>query len=382
MKIALINLGLDTNYGGSLQRFALYTVLTKMGYDVTYIPYIDTHYAPRGLKRAFSKFKRLLYKYILRKEVLNKNGIPLSIYEKAAEKEAKLQIPIFLEFARKYVKCWNVIYHRLDDIREVESSFDAFVVGSDQVWRTGNPIFFLDFVSPTKKKVAYAVSFGNKGESYNNKLIDKMRKLVRRFDAVSFREEMGLELSKEFKWDYAHHPKLTLDPTLLLKADDYLKTFKLSNKVIDNSLFYYVLDNSESINQFIIHISSSLGLVAHGIDTLMPNLYKTTELRLPSPEQWVESIFKAKFVITDSFHGTMFSIIFNKPFITIQNEERGAFRYYPLLNQLGLSNRLVRKGDLENLVISELAPIDWEIVNNKIEVMRKDSLSFIKQALN
>lgn len=381
MKIALINLGLDTNYGGSLQRFALYTVLTRMGFDVTYIPYIDTRYSPKGLKRICSNLKRFLYKLILRREVMTESGIPISIYEKAAAKEAKLQIPIFLDFAKRYINCWSITYNKLDNIREVGSLFDTFIVGSDQVWRTGNPVFFLDFVPSSKKKVAYAVSFGNKGESYNRKLIYKAQKLVKRFDAVSFRENMGLELSKKFEWHFSQRPTVVLDPTLLLKEDEYLRIFKIPPKVISNTLYYYVLDKDKNITHFITNLSSSLGIVAHGIDSLMPNLNKGTENKLPSPEQWVKNIYQSKYVITDSFHGTMFCIIFNKPFITVLNEGRGAYRYNPLLDRLGLLNRIVKKSDLGKLCVSELPPINWKNVNNILDVMRIKSFSFIEQAL-
>lgn len=385
MKIALINLSLDTNYGGNLQRFALYTVLTNMGYDVTYIPYIRKNHKPTGLHKVLSKAKRFVYKYILRKVILVNGNIPVEQYERDLEREYELQMPNFIKFTKEHVKCWPKSYQDFDSMKEIVSSFDTFIVGSDQVWRAYSKKtilhFYLDFVPKDKRKIAYAASFGNYGEGYNPKLIDKTRKLIKEFKAVSFREQSGLDLASKFKWEIQTKPQLALDPTLLLHKEDYLKLTKETPKEEDKYLFYYVLDWNDDIKRFIKKASKELHLDIKGIKSIRPNVGRNTSIMLPTPEEWLRKICGADFVITDSFHGTLFSIMFNKPFVTIINKSRGAERYNPLLKDLNLKSRIFAGDYLTNLTVKSLEPIDWNMVNSNLNIKRKTSCEFLKVSL-
>jgi hypothetical protein len=240
----------------------------------------------------------------------------------------------------------------------------------------------LDFVPSIKKKIAYAVSFGNSGQGYTACLIRKSRKLIKEFYAVSFREQAGLDIARKFHWKFNKQPQLVIDSTLLLKADDYLQLFKDKRSGTSPNLFYYILDKDNIIEKFIQKASKELNLKSYGIDSLEPNIGEATSILLPSPVAWLQNIALADFIITDSFHGTLFSIIFNKPFVTIMNSNRGANRYQPLLDRLDLTERLIRKEDLSSLSIDSLSKIDWDDVNKKIELYRQKSLTFLKKALS
>ena len=217
----------------------------------------------------------------------------------------------------------------ISEIKKLLNSgnYDAVVVGSDQVWREGvtHSIgcenFFLKFVPDDIKKIAYSVSMGTNKNEYSAKQTKKLAMLYARFDAVSVREESALKMFQENGW-ISPKAEWTLDPTLLLSSDDYLTLIKAREDVSDittGKIFCYALDMNESIKNELD--SCGLPYVVNGL----------LDAGIVSIEQWLNNIRCCDMVITDSYHGVVFSIIFGKKFKFMGNVRRGNDRVESLM---------------------------------------------------
>ena len=269
----------------------------------------------------------------------------------------------------------------------IKGKYDYVVIGSDQTWRPSISAdiynFFLDFLQDESqmKKIAYATSFGTDQWEFSEEQEKRCKQLVKQFDAVSVREESGISLCQQFLDVDAEH---VLDPTLLLKQEDYLKIVHASDFENKEGIFTYVLDKAKQKNDLIKHVSDILGMKVYTNqpkkDFYTESAEDLEDFVYPSIEGWLASFYKADFVITDSFHGTVFSILFNKPFITFVNHDSVASRFYSLLKKLNLEDRLIRDVNLFNDEILQ-QPIDYSAVNSTLEELRKDSYAFLKQTL-
>lgn len=319
MKIALLNLPYDSNYGGNLQRYALMKVLQDMGHDVTHVNLRFSFYLP-WYKKPFSYLKRFLQKYLLGKDT------EICI-ERSLRKQYENQCAATEPFYQRYIKHTEPI----TDIRQLKKlqGFNAYVVGSDQVWRkqmARKYLFsmFLDFVNASKaKRIAYGISFGVSENELSDKEIEQLSILYQKFDSVSVREDSALELLKYYRWNNPQAIQV-LDPTMLLKKDDYIRLIKNGNtRPSLGNLFCYILDKSEKINDLILIKAKELGLTPFSVGIQGDESV--------SVEQWLRSFWDCKYVITDSYHGLVFAIIFNKPYLLIRNESRGNARFDAIL---------------------------------------------------
>lgn len=370
MRIGIMTLPLHTNYGGILQAYALQRVLHDMGHDVVLL---DSY--PQCLRMKPFPLQQLTYlKRILRKITSPYAGIPI-FYERE-------QIITFLkkehvrQFYREHVRHipfgTGVQLHSAD--------FDALIVGSDQIWR---PIYnrnifnsYLSFaVSWTQvKRIAYAASFGTDEWEYTEEQTIECRRLAQLFDAISVREESGILLCREHLGVDA---TWVLDPTMLVDPRHYMEHIE---KVVTNDpssmCFGYILDASEEKETIFQHIAKSKGynMVA------FRNVDDPDNSDAPTVEAWLKAFHDADFVFTDSFHGCVFSILFNSPFVVYGNKKRGMARFHSLLAQFGLEDRLVTT--LDDAVRVATLPIDWVRVNARLAELRLLSQSFLNGALS
>jgi polysaccharide pyruvyl transferase WcaK-like protein len=260
--------------------------------------------------------------------------------------------------------------------------FHSVIVGSDQTWRPKySPridTFFLDFLKKNQhiRKLSYAASFGTDEWEFTQRQTIRFSSLLKQFDFVSVREESAVSLcEKKLKAKATH----VLDPTLLLDKSVYLNFLQDEiNTNNEGELFYYCLDKTRDKNKFIENVASRLGtktFTAHPKETIkntrfIDDIHNYTH---PSINEWLRGFHKASFIITDSFHGTVFSIIFNKPFIAIANEERGKARFTSLLKLFNLEDRLVT--DIKKAPLSIIHEgIDYHSVNHKLNELREISV--------
>lgn len=357
MNIALLNLPIDNNYGGHLQRYALVKTLQKLGHTVTHINLITKPKLP-WYKMPYSYSKRFISKYILRKK-----NIHIFHEQYVNVNNANKQI-LSNQFYQKYIPHTKSISTIKEIKNKCSNKYDAYIVGSDQVWRKsmteqiGLKNYFFHFLKDQNvKRIAYAVSLGNDCCEFTPKDIKSLGSLYNKFNAVSLREISALNILEQCGWN-SPKPEITLDPTLLLTAEDYSTLIGNSNSqsYTKGKIYSYILDLTIEKQNFIHNKAKEQGLdyIIEGLDTS----YNV------SIEQWLCNIKNATMTITDSYHGTVFSIIFKKPFIFLGNNRRGNTRIESLFSILNISDK-----ETLNLV--------WEHIDDRVNKLKAQSLSFL-----
>lgn len=380
MKIGILTLPLSNNYGSIVQAFALQKVLKQLGHNVLTV---DFSYQPTWILYLKILITNLIDKYIHRKNI--KSILPVLQNKNAKALIEKHTARFILENIETTEKLSST--KQINKLKKYK--FDAYVVGSDQVWRPkyspGISTFFLDFTGSDEKtkRIAYAPSFGVSDWEITPSLTDKCKQLVQRFDAVSVREDSGVKLCKDYLGVDAMH---LLDPTFLVDKEEYLTLINNARPPENkNILTLYILDQTPEKLEIIKKIQQHLTLE---INSVMPQRKFSTfddknldQYVFPPVTKWLSGFRDAQFVATDSFHGTVFSIIFNKPFISIGNKSRGLARFTSLLKLFGLENRLVF--NVEELT-SELlnSTINYNAINKSILDHKKKSILFLKSALD
>lgn len=379
MKIGILTQPLYCNYGGLLQCYALQKTLQRMGYDAVVLQREwNRQYTFKG---ACAYYAKLFVKKLLgRKESWH--------YYVAQEKRDYIARETN-KFTNCYINPRSERCYTTEQLRqEVERlKLDAIIVGSDQVWRPYyspcQPNYFLDFLplDSKVKRISYAASFG--GDDWNEwgeELTKQCSNLLQKFGAVSVREKSGIRLCKEH---FGVDAVQVLDPTMLLNKEDYLRVIEKPLKG-RGTLFNYVLDRSDVKRYIIRTIAERTNKMAFDsmpeLDDCVYNLYGDIDKAVyPPVENWLSAFVEAEMVVTDSFHGTVFSIINNKPFWVVGNEGRGMARFETLLSLFGLENRLISAKTLNQVDFN--APIEWEKVNAKRTEMQKISMDFLIKAL-
>ena len=371
MKIGIITQPLDKNYGGLLQNYALQQVLSRLGHEVYTINR--------------NNLPRLHVRYSIKQIVRGLLGLPRDILYWEQLKIRKH----CRAFVQKNIRTTELVKtpRKLHDIIN-KYQFDGYLSGSDQVWRPyySENIYndFLDFCQAEQgvKRIAYAASFGVSEWEFSEEQTRECKRLVQLFDAVSVREDSGVHLCKDYLDVDALH---VLDPTLLLEEADYTKLVEdMSEPVSSGEFFCYILDNNQEIVTAIHNISSKLSLKAFEVKAKKSNYARKWGERIhdyviPAPTKWLRAFMDAKMVFTDSFHGCVFSIIFNKPFWVIGNKGRGNARFDSLLRLFGLEFRRISLSDIDSIDLN--TPIDWESVHARLAECRKVSMDFLSASL-
>ena len=383
MKIAIQTLVGHTNYGCILQAYALQTVLQRMGHEVVILNRRENYPSVKlFIYRICSLIKCLCRIYILRdKRYVLCN--PLN-HAYIVKKEESVDFSLMEQFVNEKLN-YSPLFRSSRALKKYvdKQDFDCFIVGSDQVWRE---IYvpniydsFLGYLSKENKakKIAYAASFGTDDNPISTPKLSACIDLLKRFNFISVREKTAVDICENvFSVKSVH----VLDPTMLLSIDDYRMIFE-ANTIYRSpgTLLTYVLDEKEYINNIIAQFSKQQNLVPFSVNALekVESLFYT--YRQSSLEAWLRGFHDAEFVITDSFHACVFSILFNKPFVCLGNKSRGNARFESLLGMFGLRNRVV--DEISKLESVFKTPIDWNQVNGIIKQQRKKSMFFLERAL-
>lgn len=357
MKIGIITQPLTSNYGGILQNYALQTVLKRMGHE----PYTFDVGKFTWFDWCLDSIKVVIHM------ILGHKGYKFSLNPKDKK---QIEIPL-RRFVTSNISLVSPKTKRVIKKTVERYHFDALVVGSDQVWRPAYNRFlsdsffgFLDDKSKAKR-ISYAASFGTDYWEYSNTQTKECSDLIKKFDAISVREDSGVGLCNKYFNVRATH---VLDPTLLLSSKDYEKLC-VNIPVKDAFLFAYILDqNSKKLSE-IESFSQRLNL-PYIIMSAGPEI-KCDE----SIELWLSYFRDAAYVITDSFHGTVFSIIFQKNFHVYNNANRGNSRIESLLCDFELTNHIVTNSDIS------LQTIDWPKMSQLLIKMRSNSQDWLRNNL-
>ncbi len=378
MKIGIVTLPFNSNYGGLIQAFALQSVLKKMDHEVFTVYRITEG---MSLKMKILSFgRRIILKTIFRKKVVIRTW-PNKNEEQRIAKHTN-------RFLHENIKVTELFKSEQDFKNLDKYNFDAYVVGSDQVWRPKySPVIenhFLNFLAADSKtkRISFAASFGVDNWEFSPLQTQKCSVLAQRFNAVSVREYSAIQLCEQ---NLGVKAVQHVDPTMLVEKEEYIQLVE-KDKIpeINGKLVVYVLDLSAEKKKIIQQIQNDLNLQ---ITSTMPEgLFREVgknhmkKCIFPSVTNWIRGFMDAEFVITDSFHGTVFSIIFNKPFISIGNKKRGMTRFDSLLKMFGLENRLIDNSATNGLEIIH-EKIDFNRINKILDDKKKEAMLYMKEAL-
>ncbi len=363
MRIGILTYHTGYNYGASLQAFALQTTLEKLGLNPEIINFETERFA--ASREMFSR------KPERRKEIIKIiTRIP---YHSSLIKRQKM----FDDFTNQYLHV-SPLYRTEQEVIDHAIDYDCIVCGSDQIWNltqddapAANLLFYLNF--PKKqRRIAYSASFG-KWVTKADERADDFLPWVRQFDAISIREESGVEYLRSKGIDCC----LTLDPTILLNREDY--DIICQEPLVDHP---YILMFGWNTNDDLIHVakavSKNMKLPILNIVPPPRAVFKEIKRKLDvGPREFLSMVKNAEFVVTNSFHGTAFSITYEKPFISVVSGNPDT-RMENLMSQLGLSNRLVNPSQFE---FSKIKESDFVGIQEKKNLLRKDSISYLKWAL-
>lgn len=355
-----MTLPLHHNFGGIMQAVALQNYLKKLGHETCIIHRIESS-ENTPFKR---KIRNFIYKNILEvktRAFISKNLVPST----------------------------NVISRDEEMMKVVDSyKLDAVITGSDQVWRLEYSCtialnFFLDFVNQKGvKKISYAASFGLDSWNHPEKITSEISDLLKKFDAVSVREDSGVDICRN---SFGVSAVQMIDPTLLLDQADYLQL--ISNERHESKkkiLTSYILDSDKTkeniINKLLLKMDATLVSTNVKSKFTLGKIFNIQDCVFPEVSNWILGFHRADYVVTDSFHGVIFSIIFNKPFFAIGNPKRGLARFQSLLAMFELSDRLLF--DVKDLTEKLIAqPIDFIKVNKILQEKRELASTFISNSL-
>lgn len=365
MKIGILTLPFNNNYGGYLQAYALMTILKQMGHEPELI------YRKHN-KRSVSWRITNIIKNTIKMLLGRRNGILIP----NQEKELRLKGKNMMSFVDKYITPRTCPLYSTSELRQfVNERYDTIIVGSDQVWRPDYvpdvENFFLTFLKDKSQRVAYAASFGTDKPVYTDKEKKECGNGIKLFDLVSVREQSAIDVFSAFGWVGKKNPVQVLDPTMLLDKTHYERLLQSKPSEFKGKILCYILDSNDYTRYIIKEIESDLK--KDSIDFIDADNWKRRDFFLPSIESWLMAFRDADFIVTDSFHGTVFSIVFNKPFVTITNNSRGADRFTSLLSVFELQDCLYIEGE-------KFHPtnIDWLKVNSVLRQRQTESLEFLK----
>ncbi|RCJ23302.1 hypothetical protein A6S26_01740 [Nostoc sp. ATCC 43529] len=353
MKIGILTFHHVTNYGATLQACALWTFLNSQGYDVEIIDY-------RPLN--------IVWKYL-------RPLIPLKKPEKVL-----VNIPRAWKMRRfllSYMKLSPKKFYDKKGLEYYRDKYDVVICGSDQIWcldsfRGFDSAFFLDFVNKeTTRKISYAASFGNtvKLGNYHETICN----LIDQFQTILVRDSNSANIINN---ECNQKAIKVLDPTFLIKYDAIKTSPKIPGKYI---LLYFHAAIEPEEEEFIKSLAKSENLTIVSVDE--PNKIAQINLESASPQEWVGLYSEASYIVTNTFHGTIFSIIFQKPFnVFLRSEKQN--KVTDLLRDLNLEHRIFFVKEKPQPSHKEIFDIDYESVSKILESKIMQSKQHLLQAIS
>lgn len=368
MKIGILTFFRPINHGAVFQSCALSNiVLKKLGHETQLIDYrlFSTEHFRKVF--CFDEYPRITRDPITFFRMLT---IDIILAPRRALRKRKFDC-----FIKRFLNTSKTCYDALD-IVENTKDYDLLIVGSDLVWNpemTGgiNPIYYLQFSTPKQKRISYAASIGLTALNSND--LETIGSYLNTFSCVSVRENSAKNLLEPF---VKKSVSRVLDPTLLTSASDWTTYMNPNYKRIkEKYLFVYMLEMSEVLIKTAKEIAehNNLRIVTYGSKKRFGreaiNVYNA------GPDEFLSVIANAEMIVTNSFHGCAFSLLYKKQFWCIPHTTRGT-RMTDLLSDLDLKKKIV----LPQTPI-DYSSIDYELVDNKLEELKKQSNSFLDQAL-
>ncbi len=365
MKVGIITFHRAINYGALLQVYALQKEIGKTGCTSEVLDYrceiIENVYKPFKLKglESIKHFAYLVLHYPIKRSKINK----------------------FRQFTNRYISIGRKMESSDSDINDIWNNsadkYDLIITGSDQVWNCNctnfDKRYFLNFNNPHTRKASYAASFGF--NEIPQEYIKEYQELLEDFDRISVREIQGVKIMEDL---LKRQVPTVLDPTLLLGKDEWSSIAK-EIKVKKNYILVYLIVNSRTIFEFAEELSKKTGYDIICISDDLVKKFDSNYARGIGPEEFLGLFKNASYVVTNSFHGTAFSVGFEKDFFTelLEPPSNVNSRLVNILELLGLEERQIINGKNSNFNNS----INYEKVNRKLEIERKKSRDYLKSIL-
>lgn len=353
MKIGILTFHRAANYGAVLQAYALQNYLSSIGHDVGIIDYrcepIEQMHSPNYF--LFCKGMKNKCKQLLRSPIKRKKR------------------KLFDRFIERRLNLGETKKMNKEDISQaLKGKYDMIIAGSDQIWNpyltNGDCTYLLDFADKNVQKVSYAASIGL--SELPKEYLSCYREHLSEFDKISVRETQGQSLVREVA---KRDSEVVLDPTLLISADEW-KEF-LESPAKDGYVLLYTIKSNPMLLEKATSIAKEKNLSVIYISDTMVRQKGITYVPYATPEEWVGLFAGAEHVVTNSFHGTAFSVNFNKA-ATIalsRDKNNGNSRIVDLMESLG-----IEKGD--DYCIEIGASTDWKLVNDSLSKLREQSKRF------
>ncbi len=356
--IAILTFHDAVNYGAVLQTYALQKVLSQLGGNPEVIDYHCQRQAEAGTgswyKRIIQCALRLARRWCMR----------------SAEIERKRKFQAFVE---QYLSVTEDAYDSIDKLCDLADYYDAYIVGSDQVWNPritrGDSAYYLSFVQKDEKKYSYAASIGI--SHMGNEELENMLQYVGRFRAISVREKEAEELLKN-KLD--RDVQVHLDPTLLLNREQWLEIAE--DEEDEDYILVYALQASQSLYQFASFLSEKKGLPLKVIALGMRRDLKAEYLKSVGPQEFLGLFANARYVVTNSFHGLAFSINMQVDFFVemLSGAGKPNSRFVSMLSAFDLDDRVIKEGKCDGID----KHINYEYVNQQLAEKRENAIDYLR----
>ncbi len=343
--IATMTFHWTANYGAVLQAFALQQYLLRQGADTQIIDYV-----PRRVEliKTLCALKRRDLRFFKKKRRLR-------------------------SFCRQELRLSKKTYRNNRALHRCANEYDTIICGSDQIWNEfftsgaeGKPTFsyYLNFAGSRTKRISYAASFGTR--SLKPQIKDGITPYLKKFDRLSVRENSG----KEILCDLGFDAVVTVDPTLLHSCEVYEKLLQGCQFSQPQKVFTYILHEGQHTAQAVCHLTQRhFGQPEENGGEMYVDL-----------RQWLNDLTKAEFVVTNSFHGAVFAILFHKPFLVLPVENSGMNdRIETLMQALGLSERIVSDEKTAKERLEQ--DIDWTAVDVRLKELRKASETYLNEVI-
>ncbi|MBO4651037.1 MAG: polysaccharide pyruvyl transferase family protein [Clostridiales bacterium] len=369
----------NCNYGSILQSYATLLKLQSLGCDYEIIRYTPT----KNMKFYLKAIPRLLNRdMIYGKARALKRKIGKKIHREFASND-RIREKKFHEFVEDNFEHFSRVIHEYSELQEYAYTFSDVLVGSDQLWLPSGlatNFYNLRFVPDGVNKIAYSASFGvSKIPSYQR---SRTKEYLSRINHLSVREQAGARIIKDLT---GRDAQVILDPTMIIERETWDNYIPDKEIVIGDYIFCYFLGNNPSQRDEVRKLAAEKNLkivVLRHLDEYISRDENFGDIAPYDigPAEFVNLVRHAKYVCTDSFHGSVFSIIYHKQFISFSRYAEGTnsrnSRLDTLFNNIGISRRY--KSNLSE-DIDEL--INWDYVEEKLQLLRKSSSDYIENAI-
>lgn len=393
--VGIMTLYFNYNYGALLQAYALNQTICEFGFEVEDIRYLrEINDKPTKIKKTYDMISKKIIKVLkdpkkVKKVIEKIQYTKVKSTYKLKEKTA-LRRKYFDEFISKEIKESQIAYDGHKEIGKVINDYDIFVCGSDNIWNKNmlDTSFMLDFVPDDKLKVAYAP--GMSANSLNKKQVMLIKPILERIHYLSCREKMGAKLVSDIT---SRNVEVVLDPTLLRTKEQWqLMAKKPEVELPERYIFCYLCGENKIIRDKIKLFSKSKNIkivnfpFVASLKSVSDIGFGDSDIFNAGPGEFLYLIKNAAYVITDSFHGSIFSIHFEKKFVCFYRffEEKNFFlnfRIDNLLDNLHVDANRILKNDEANIMDIIDAEIDYKSIKSRLSEQRKTSLQYLDNAL-